>query len=186
MTSYIHPTRNGAARRAASVAFALVLSLWLGMLPGYARSAPQTRNVPVRTMLELLDAIDKSPALSPAKAGELLKTPLEPVPEESTEYFHIFRGHGGPWKEAELRLPRGGDGRRFVLVLTPAKEVSMEVSIKAVTDHYGKEFAVEPPNPAAGEQAMMAYIYKRATGTLRFSFTDLQQDTVRVILFDHL
>jgi hypothetical protein len=136
----------------------------------------------VRTMFEILDEIDKSPALSPAKAGELLKITLEQVPAESNEYLYIFRGHGGPWKEAELRLPRGGDGRRFVLVL----ELATPVSMKEVTAHYGDTFAMESPNPSAGAHAMVGYSYDRAVGKLRFSFPDFQEYAARTILFDRM
>jgi hypothetical protein len=133
-------------------------------------------------MFEQLDEIDKSPALSPARAGEILKATLEPVPAESNEYLYIFRGHGGLWKEAELRLPRGGDGRRFVLVLEPVDPIPM----KEVTAHYGDTFVMEAPNPSAGAQAMIGYSYERVIGKLRFAFPGFHEFSARIILFDRM
>jgi hypothetical protein len=133
-------------------------------------------------MFEQLDEIDKAPALSPAKAGELLKITLEPVPAESNEHLYIFRGHGGLWKEAELRLPRGGDGSKFVLVLELAKPLPMN----DVITHYGNAFAMEAPNPSAGAQSKVGYSYTRALGTLRFSFPSFQEYTATTILFDRM
>ncbi|MEO8870925.1 MAG: hypothetical protein ABI357_08840 [Granulicella sp.] len=133
-------------------------------------------------MFEQLDQIDKSPTLSPAKAGELLKVTLEPVPAESNEYFYIFKGHGGPWKEVELRLPRGGDGSKFVLVLQLATPVSM----KEVTAHFGDTYAMESPNPSAGAHATVGYSYTRPVGKLRFSFPSFEDYAARTILFDRM
>jgi hypothetical protein len=131
-------------------------------------------------MFEQLDEIDKTLALSPAKAGELLKVSLQPVPEESNEYFYIFKGHGGLWKQAELRLPRGGDGSKFVLVLEPV----MPIPMKEVTAHFGETFAMESPNPSAGTHGLVGYSYDRAIGKLRFSFPNFERYAAQVILFD--
>jgi hypothetical protein len=133
-------------------------------------------------MFEVLDTIDRAPALSPAKAGEILKITMEPVPQESTEALYIFRGHGGLWKDAELRLPRGGDGSRFILVLAPLAPLSMN----EVTAHFGKEFSFDQPNPSAGAEGLFGYVYTRGTGELRFSFPSLQDYAAKTILFAHM
>lgn len=170
-------------RRVFCCLIALIFMSLIGTQTGDAGFRTKTHHPsPVRIMFEQLDEIDTSPALSPAKAGELLKITLEPVPAESNEYLHIFRGHGGLWKEAELRLPRGGDGSKFVLVLQLASPLSM----KEVTAHYGETFAMESPNPSAGAQGMVGYSYSRALGTLRFSFPSFQEYAATTILFDRM
>ena len=133
-------------------------------------------------MLELLDQIDKAKALSPGKAAELLGVKFDLVPTESNEYLAVFRGHGGVWKEAELRLPPTGNGGAFVLVLRPAEALPM----KAVTDHFGEHHALDQPNPAAGDQGSFGYVYERAKGSLRFSFRSFQDYNATVILFDRM
>jgi hypothetical protein len=170
-------------RRGICCVVALALTFSIGRSAGaQVRSAAKQHSSSVRIMFELLDEIDKAPALSPVKAGEILKIKLEPVPEESNEYLYIFRGHGGLWKQAELRLPRGGDGRRFVLVLEPAVPVPM----KDVTVHYGDTFAMESPNPSAGAQATFGYSYDRSLGKLRFAFPSFQEFSATIILFDRM
>jgi hypothetical protein len=170
-------------RRATCCLLVFAITFCIGRPTGDAEARTVTKHKPpVRTMFEQLDQIDKSPALSPAKAGELLKVTLEPVPAESNEYLYIFKGHGGFWKEAELRLPRGGDGTKFVLVL----ELATPVPMKEVTAHYGDTFAMESPNPSAGAHATVGYSYARPLGKLRFSFPSFEEYAARTILFDRM
>jgi|GEM_PF-4435111 len=163
---------------------ALALTLMPGSIKVDAQSQTEKKNhaSPVRTMLELFDKIDQAPALSPAKASEFLKVTLEPVPQESDEYVYIFRGHGGLWKKVELRLPPKGDGSRFVLVLVPVTPISM----KDITAHFGQEFALDLPNPSAGDEATYGYSYDRKKGKLRFSFPNPQDYAASYILFDRM
>jgi hypothetical protein len=135
-----------------------------------------------KTVIEILDEIDACRALSPAKAGEVLGLRFEPVLEESDRYTNVFRGHGGLWSQAELRLPPTGDGGAFVLVLIPKTPIPM----KDVIARFGKEFSLDPANPSAGDKAMVAYSYDRKIGKLRFSFKDFDEYAARIILFDRM
>jgi hypothetical protein len=135
---------------------------------------------PARMMFAQLDEIDGLTAISPAKAEEILKIAFDPVPSLSNEHLYLFQGQGRLWRQAELRLPPGGDGRRFVLVLEPAAPLSMN----EVMAHFGDVYAVEAPNPSAGAQAKVGYSYMRATGNLRFAFRSFEEFSAEVILFD--
>jgi hypothetical protein len=163
-------------------AFVFVLLLLCGTRAAQGVIEDKHHALPVRTMIDVIDGIDKTAALSPGRAGELLKVALEPVPGESNEYLAIFRGHGGAWKKAELRLPRGGDGSRFVLLLEPVAPVSM----KDVTAHFGEEHALDTPNPAAGDQGMLSFVYTRKIGRLWFSFPSFEKFTAHSIMFDRM
>lgn len=130
-------------------------------------------------MLAAFDQIDRTMVMTPATAESLLGVRLHPA-DGGTNDFSILQGSGGLWKKVELRLPVDGNDSRFVLILEPAAPLSM----KEVVAHFGDSFAMESPNPAAGEQAAVSYIYLRPNGNIRFSFPSFERYMLRTILFD--
>jgi hypothetical protein len=146
-------------------------------------SCERTDNpLPVKTIFEMFDEIDETHNLSPTRASEILGIELKAVPQESNKELYIFRGYGGMWREAELRLPPKGDGSSFVLVLRP----DLPVAILDVVAHFGKDFKLESPNPSAGDKATYGYSYARKDGRIRFSFRSFQDPNVTTILFDRM
>lgn len=134
------------------------------------------------TMFTMLDEIDRAPNLSPARAGEFLKVTLQPEPDQTNEYLYVYKGHGGLWTDVELRLPRGGDGRRFVLVLEP----NVSIPMSEIMSHYGDVLAFGSANPSAGKNGMFSYVYGRQVGKLTFSFPSFEEPFAKVILFDRM
>ena len=134
------------------------------------------------TTIEILQQIDTLDALSPAKAGEVLKVEFTPVPSESNQYLGIFRGDSSEWKDAELRFPPGGGGSRFVLVLSPVKPIPMQLVIAA----FGKQSALIPPNPKAGAAGYVAYAYQRKAGRIVFSFKSFDDFNASRIMVDRM
>ena len=168
--------------RCGLAAFVFVLLFAGGVKAAQGVIEDKHHALPVRTMIDVIDEIDKTAVLSPGKAGELLKVSLEAVPGESNQYLAVFRGQGGAWKKVELRLPRGGDGSRFVLLLEPVAPVPM----KDVTARFGEEHALDTPNPAAGDRGMLSFVYTRKIGKLWFSFPSFETFTVHSIMFDRM
>jgi hypothetical protein len=164
------------------LALAMIVVLGALMADSQSRAVSGLGPSAEKTVIEILDEIDACPALSPGKAGEVLGLRFEKVPEESDRYTTVFRGHGGLWNQAELRLPPNGDGSAFVLILEPKTPIPM----KDITDRFGKEYSLDPANPSAGDKAMVAYSYDRKIGKLRFSFKNFEEFAARTILFDRM
>jgi hypothetical protein len=139
------------------------------------------RAIPINTMFTMLDEIDRAQNLSPARAGEFLKVTLQLEPDQTNEYLYIYKGHRGLWTDVELRLPRGGDGRRFVLVLEP----NVSIPMSEIKSHYDV-LAFGSPNPSAGKNGMFSYVYDRQVGKLTFSFPSFEEPFAKVILFDRM
>jgi hypothetical protein len=139
-------------------------------------------SVPVKNMLSILDKIDQTPGLSLASADEILKVTLQLEPAQNNEYLYIYKGHGSLWKDVELRLPRGGDGRRFVLVLEP----NVSIPMSDVMSHYGDVLAFGTSNPSAQTKEVFHYVYDRKMGKLTFSFPTFEDPFVTGILFDRM
>jgi hypothetical protein len=130
----------------------------------------------------MLDEIDKATGLSPARTGKILNVTLQLEPVQTNEDLYIYKGRSGVWTDVELRLPRGGDGHRFVLVLEP----NVSIPMSEIMSHYGNVSAFGSPNPSAGEKGMFSYVYDRHVGKLTFSFRSFDEPFTKVILFDRI
>jgi hypothetical protein len=130
----------------------------------------------------MLDKIDKATGLSPAKAGEILNVTLQLEPVQTNQDFYIYKGRGGLWTDIELRLPREGDGHRFVLILEP----NISIPMSEIMSHYGNVVALDSPNPSAGEKGLFSYVYDRHLGKLTFSFRSFEEPFAKIILVDRM
>jgi hypothetical protein len=162
----------------------LVLLLLAGCLSANANAQNKSNDMslPVKHMLSMLDKIDQTSGLSLTSADEILKVTLQLEAVQSNEYLYIYKGHGGLWKDVELRLPRGGDGRRFVLVLEP----NVSIPMSDVMSHYGDVLAFGTSNPNARTKEVFHYVYDRKIGKLTFSFPTFEDPFITGILFDRM
>ncbi len=164
------------------VALVHVLLIVVLYVDANGQNRPDHRVLTNNTMFTMLDEIDKTPNLSLARAGELLNVKLQLEAVQTNEYLYIYKGCGGLWTNVELRLPRAGDGRRFVLVLEP----NISIPMSKIKYHYGEVLAFGSSNPNAGKNGMFSYVYDRQVGTLTFSFRSFEEPFVKVILFDRM
>ena len=157
----------------------LIVALCVG---ASAQNRPDHRALSTNPMFIMLDEIDKAPTLSAARAGELLNVTFHLEAVQTNECLYIYKGSGGLWTDAELRLPRGGDGHKFVLVLEP----NVSIPMSEIMSHYGDIVAFGSSNPNAGKNGMFSYVYGRAVGKLTFSFRSFEEPFAKVILFDRM
>lgn len=137
--------------------------------------------MPTESVVPIVKEIDRAPVLSLASVRSILGVDLRDTGEDS-RVLHVYEGSSDRWKRIELRLLNADGKTGAMLTLEPAEPVPMDALVK----EFGKEPRLNPPNPAAGNAATMAYEYQRRNGLLRFVFKDFQHYTAESIIFDRL
>ena len=137
--------------------------------------------MPINSVLQIVNEIDRMPVLSLASVQSALGLELRDTHADSP-VLRIYQGKNEHWANVELRLLRAEGKTGAMLTLAPAEPIPMDLLV----NEFGKQPALSPPNPRAGDRATMAYEYQRPNGRLSLVFRDFQHYFVESIIFDRL
>jgi hypothetical protein len=137
-----------------------------------AAKAPEPpAKLQVQPTFELIDRLDKAPALTPEQVMEAMHIELRHDPEKSGPAFKAYTQPASatsPYKSVELRMPNGVGSSDQLLTVDLSGDSG--VSRKDIIARYGQEFDSEVPSPQA--KNLPAYLrYKRSGGYVSLGVT---------------
>jgi hypothetical protein len=133
-----------------------------------------------QSTFELIEQLEKVPALTPEEVMKTMHVELRHDPENSGPTFKAYTqptAETSPYKSIELRMPNEADANHRLLIVQLVHDGG--VTRKEIIARYGLDFETQVPSPEA--QDLPIYLrYKRPYGSLSLGVT---KDDARLVGF---